>query len=114
MNSLYDIARSFAILGEKNDEFWQIVEKKLVGENLYKFLTESQAARLMRGLSLVGKGSDELWGKLESVVKKYHMTLDANDINEAVDAYIATGRGNSEAMKLFANHPDFRIAIPEY
>ena len=96
---IYKVARCMALLGETNEELWEIVEDKLVKQGLSRYLTEQQAARLMYGLYKVGKGTDELWKRLEAEVHRHADAMKTSDLKEAVEALEVTGRGSKATIE---------------
>jgi len=92
------IIRSVAELGETNQEFWDLIEAKLVKDNLVRYLSESEAAKIMWGLCKVGKGSDELWKKLEKEVANHYLALEKEDLAEAIYALEVSGKGDKNVI----------------
>jgi hypothetical protein len=104
---IYRAARHLGMLGERNEEFWGIIETKLVTENLHRYLTEFQCARLMRALAEVGKGSPELWGKLERQVKLFSDHLEADDIEEVLQASHLSTRVTEDCLAVLKEAPQY-------
>lgn len=98
---LCTVARCMGDLGEANAEFWEIIENKLIKEGQCRYLSESEAAGLMLALCKVGKGSDELWKRLETEVSKFYLSLDNEELSEAIYALEVSGKGDKfTIMKL--------------
>ena len=110
VSSVYKLGRFMALLGERNPEFWEIYEKKLVDEGLYRYLSEREAARLMRGMSEIGVGSDQLWELLESVIRKHHAFLSRKDFGELLDAFEISGKGSNETLRALKKHSNYQLS----
>lgn len=108
---LFKIAGYMAMLGETNQEFWDIVDQKFVKEDLYRYLAEGECATLLRGLSEIGVGSNQLWDRLEGQVRKHYLELEKDELNDAIDALQITGRGSPETLKVLMSHPDHPLLL---
>lgn len=107
----YRVGRYLGLMKEVNEEFWTQFETKLLDEGLMRYMTEWQCAGLLRALATAGKGSPELFEKLESYVRKHAMALDENDVAEMVEALEISGRGSVETMEVLRMHPKFPQAM---
>jgi len=107
IRGIYKAARHLGMLGERNDEFWEIIETKLVKENLHRYLTEWQCCRLMRALAEVGKGSPELWSKLERQVVLFRHLLEAEDIEEVIETGKLTSKVSDVCLEAIKESPHF-------
>lgn len=107
IRGIYKAARHLGMLGESNDEFWEIIETKLIKENLHRYLTEWQCARLMRALAEVGKGSPELWTALERQVKLFNQYLEPDDIEEVIEASQISNKVTDECLAAIKEAPRF-------
>ena len=114
ITDLFRVTRSIAELGEANKEFWDLIEKKLVQDGLSRYLSESEAAQLMWGLCKVGRGSDELWKRLENEVSRHYLSLDHYDLNEAIYALEVSGKGDKNIiLKLKSRLKAAELALVE-
>ena len=95
---LYVVTRCIAEVGEANQEFWDMIEHKMMNEGLCRYLTESQAAGLLWSLCKVGKGSDELWKKLEKEVSKFYLSLEPKELQEAIYGLEVSGKGDKNTI----------------
>lgn len=101
---LFQIGKFMAEVGEANDEFWEIMESKLVDENLCRYLNEDQAAKLMHGLCKIGKGSDELWRRLEREVSMHFLAMKPDNLKEAIEALEISSKGSKETIEKLRNY----------
>ena len=59
----------------QDNEFWEIVEQKLVDEGLLRYLYLEQISTLILSLSQVGRGSDDLIESIEKYLIKHRKGL---------------------------------------
>ena len=100
ITDLYRVIRNMAELGEANQEFWNLVEEKLMGEGLVRYLSEKEAAGLLWGLCRVNRGSEELWKRLENEVARHYVSLEAEDVKDAIYGLEVSGKGNKDVIGL--------------
>ena len=62
---------------------------------------------MLRALAQSGKGSAELFDKLEAYVRKHAAVLDEDDVVNMIDALEISGRGSVETMEVLRMHPKF-------
>ena len=95
---LVHVARCMAELGETNQEFWDIIETKLIKEGMCRYVSEHEAAELLWGLCKVGRGSDELWKRLENEVSRHYLSLETDHLTEAIYALEVSGKGDKNIV----------------
>jgi hypothetical protein len=98
-SDLVRVARHVADLGEANAEFWELIEKKLMTEGLVRYLSEAEAAQLLWGLCKVNRGSDALWKRLENEVARYYVSMENDDLGEAIFALEVSGKGDRAVIQ---------------
>ena len=98
-SDLIRVARHIAELGEANQEFWDLIEKKLMKDGLVRYLSETEAAQLLWGLCKVNRGSDELWKRLENEVSRYYVSLENEELGEAIYALEVSGKGDKNVVQ---------------
>lgn len=103
ITDLYRVMRHMAELGEANKEFWDLMETKLMKEGLVRYLSESEAAGLLWGLCKVNRGSDELWKRLEKEVSRYYVSLEAEQLKDAIYGLEVSGKGEKEVIDVLKN-----------
>ena len=59
----------------QDNEFWEIVERKIVNEKLWKYFDLLQSAKLLNCLARVGRASDEVVELLEKHFIKHRKGL---------------------------------------
>jgi hypothetical protein len=85
-------------VGEGNQEFWDLIEKKFMKDGLVRYLNETEAAKLLWAMSKVGRGSDALWKRLENEVARHYVTMETEDLNEAIYALEVSGKGDPNVV----------------
>lgn len=58
--SLHNIIQGAAVMQLQDNEFWEIVEERLIDKKLIRYLNLDQICGLVNWLGMVGRGSDEL------------------------------------------------------
>jgi hypothetical protein len=104
ITDLFRVTRYMAEIGETNQEFWDLIEKKLMGEGLVRYLSEKEAAQLLWGLCRVNQGSEQLWKRLENEVARHHFSLDYDDVREAIYGLEVSGKGSKEVIATLKGH----------
>ena len=64
----------------QDNEFWEIVEQKLVDEGLHRYLKLEQHGAIIRALGRVGRGSDDLVEIIEKTLIKHRKGLTPHTI----------------------------------
>ena len=97
---VFRVAQYMSLLGEKNQELWDIVETKLVKEGLIRYLTEVQCVILLRNFAEAGLGSDALIAKLTQEVELHARELPPKMLKSAIEAFEISGRGSPKTLQL--------------
>lgn len=114
---LFHAARGGARMMLGDREFWNIVEGKLIGEKLYKYLSVEQTVNLAYELNKSERGSEALLKALEIEIIKHRAAihLDKRLLKKAKETYLEKG---SDIMKAALADPNIEvpgvdIKIPE-
>ena len=99
IEQLYQISIYLSYLGENSPDIWELIEHKLLRDNLYKFLSASQCVKLLRNMSEHEIGSDELWSTLEDQISDRYKSLDFEETHEALQAFDIAGRGKEDTIR---------------
>ena len=98
IEQLYQISIYLSYIGETSPEIWELIENKLLNDNLYKYLSASQCVKLLRNMSEFNIGSDYLWSTFEDQISNRYKSLDSEEIQEALQAFEISGRGKQETI----------------
>ncbi|OMJ85531.1 hypothetical protein SteCoe_13148 [Stentor coeruleus] len=98
ITELYRVTRAMGQVGEGNQEFWDLIEKKFMKDGLVRYLNEAEAAKLLWAMCKVGRGSDALWKRLENEVARHYVTMETEDLNEAIYALEVSGKGDPNVV----------------
>lgn len=108
--SLAEIFTYCGWLGAKDPELWQLFEKKLVEERLYRYIPHKELGKMAHAAASAGQGSEKLFGLLEQQIIKHKLWLNEEDIYFAQEGFRLSGRGTPELTKAL-EHP--RDTVPE-
>jgi hypothetical protein len=108
ITELYYAALGASIMNLGDMEYWGIIEQKLIGEKLYKYLSVEQTAKLALELFKAERGSTALHKAIEVTLIKHRRAIHGKKqllkiVKEAYD-----GRG-SEIMKAALNDPNIEV-----
>ena len=67
----------------QDNEFWELVEQKLVDEGLHRYFRLDQLTEVLNYLANVGRGSDELLEIIEKTLIKHRKALTPDIIDVA-------------------------------
>ena len=81
IKSLYNAIYGAAVGQLQDNEFWEIVEQKLVDEGLHRYLDLDQMGDIIVALGKVGRGSDDLVEIIEKTFIKHRKGLTPKIIN---------------------------------
>jgi len=59
----------------QDNEFWELVEQKLVDEGLHRYFELDQLVKILVNLANVGRGSDELIEIIEKTLIKHRKAI---------------------------------------
>ena len=95
VRSLYKIIEGAAAMRLQDNEFWEIVEEKLIDNRLHRYLTIDQTCHLVCLLGLVGRGSDELIELCEKYIIKHRKALTDDNIRIAAEGFKLLDKGSA-------------------
>ena len=78
----------------QDNEFWEIVEQKLVDEGLLRYYTLEQTAQLVLALGRVGRGSDDMIELIEKTMIKHRKGLTKETIAIAKEGFAKINKGS--------------------
>ena len=78
----------------QDNEFWEIVEQKLVDEGLYRYYTLEQLADMVNMLGRVGRGSDDMMELIEKTFIKHRKGLTPEVIDKAQQGFAKVNKGS--------------------
>ena len=81
IKSMYNAIYGAAVGHLQDNEFWEIVEQKLVDEGLHRYLDLDQLGNIIVALGQVGRGSDDLVEIIEKTFIKHRKGLTPKIIN---------------------------------
>lgn len=96
----------------QDNEFWEIVEQKLVDEGLHRYFSLEDLTRVMSYLSLVGRGSDDMIEIVEKTLIKHRKGLTPQTIAIAKDAFARVNKG-SEILQRVLEDPKTELPALE-
>ena len=76
----------------KDNEFWEIVEQKLVDEGLHRYYSLEQLSKILLNLGRVGRGSDDMVEIIEKTFIKHRKGLTPATIENAKLGFANPGR----------------------
>lgn len=75
IKSLYHFIEGASAMSLQDNEFWEMVDQKLLDEGLHRYLTLEQITEVLNYLADVGRGSDELIEVIEKTLIKHRRAL---------------------------------------
>lgn len=105
---LYYAALGASVMNLGDKEFWGIIEQKLVGDKLYRYLSVEQTAKLAFELIKAEKGSSALHKAIEVTLIKHRRAIHGKKqlLKIVKEAYKERG---SEIMKAALNDPNIEV-----
>lgn len=83
-----------AVLTLQDNDFWEIVEQKLVDEGLHRYFTLEHLAQVLCNLAHAGRGSDELIDIIEKTLIKHRKALTPEIIADARLGFMKINKGS--------------------
>lgn len=84
----------------QDNEFWELVETKLVDERLHRYFELEELADILVSLSYVGRGSDELIELIEKTFIKHRKALTPNIIHNVKLGFRQINKGSEILFKV--------------
>ena len=96
----------------QDNEFWEIVEQKIVDEGLYRYFTLEQMGVLVNLLARVGRGSDDMMELIEKTFIKHRKGLRPETIKSAQIGFEKLNKG-SEILHRVLKDPNTELPALE-
>ena len=101
--SLYHIIASAGKMQLQDNEFWEIVEEQMIDNRLHRYLNVDQMCGVVKALSLVGRGSDELLEICEKYIVKHRKALTGENIKLASEGFKALNKGSAVLFEVLGD-----------
>ena len=96
----------------QDNEFWEIVEQKLVDEGLHRYFTLEQLSEILCALGRVGRGSDDMVEIIEKTFIKHRKGLTEETIRKAKIGFSQVNKG-SEILQRVLEDPTTELPALE-
>ena len=87
----------------QDNEFWGLVEKKIVDEGLWRYFDLLQSAKLLSSLARVGRASDEMVELLEKHFITHRKGLTTEIISIAYEGFQRINKGSEIMHRVLAD-----------
>ena len=94
IRSIHTAIEGASYLYLQDNEFWEIVEQKLVDEGLHRYLTLEQLSETLVYLGRVGRGSDDMVEIIEKTFIKHRKGLSEATIANAKIGFASVNKGS--------------------
>ncbi len=84
----------------QDNEFWELIEQKLVDEGLHRYFTLEEISEVLCFLGHVGRGSDELIEIVEKTMIKHRKSLTPTIIENARLGFSRVNKGSEILFKV--------------
>ena len=78
----------------QDNEFWELVEQKLVDEGLHRYFKLDEIVGILNCLANVGRGSDELIEVIEKTLIKHRKALTPEITDGARQGFMRINKGS--------------------
>ena len=96
----------------QDNEFWEIVEQKVVDEGLHRYFSLEEMSELLCHLGRVGRGSDDMVEIIEKYFIKHRKGLTERTIANAKVGFAAVNKG-SEILQRVLEDPNTELPALE-
>ena len=103
IKTLYNFIDAASYMQLQDNEFWELVEQKLVDEGQHRYLKLDELASVLKGLSYVGRGSDELLEIIEKTFIKHRKALTPEIIDDAREGFQRINKGSEILFRVLEN-----------
>lgn len=101
--SLYTAIEGGAAMYLQDNEFWEIIEHKIVDEGLWRFFTLEKTAMLLNHFARVGRGSDDIVDLFEKHFIKHRKGLTPRTIMIAQEGFRKINKGSEILHRVLAD-----------
>lgn len=98
--SLYHFIEGASLLKIQDNEFWELVEQKLVDERLHRYFTLEKLTDVLVLLAEVGRGSDELIDIVEKTLIKHRLAITPEIADNAREGFRLINKGSEILFKV--------------
>ena len=84
----------------QDNEFWEIVEQKLVDEGLHRYYSLEQLAEILCHLGRVGRGSDDMVEIIEKTFIRHRKGLSPYTIANAKIGFASVNKGSEILLRV--------------
>ena len=112
IKALYLAIEAAAGMYLQDNEFWEIVEQKLVDEGLYRYYNLNDLADIVNFLGRVGRGSDDMMELIEKTFIKHRKGLTPAVIEKAQLGFQKVNKG-SEILHRVLKDPNTELPALE-
>ena len=92
--SLYHFIEGASSMTLQDNEFWELIEQKLVDEGLHRYFRLAQLSEVLNYLANVGRGSDEMLEIIEKTLIKHRKALTPEIIDTARQGFLRINKGS--------------------
>ncbi len=110
VKSLYHFIEGASAMTLQDNEFWEIVEQKLVDEGLHRYFRLDQLTEVLNYLANVGRGSDEMLEIIEKTLIKHRKALTPEIIDTARQGFLRINKGSEILFRVLE---DPTVELPQ-
>eukprot|EP01015_Nassula_variabilis_P036911 TRINITY_DN964_c0_g1_i6.p3 TRINITY_DN964_c0_g1~~TRINITY_DN964_c0_g1_i6.p3 ORF type:complete len:252 (+),score=35.78 TRINITY_DN964_c0_g1_i6:117-872(+) len=109
--SLAEIVQYLGWMNVQDDSVWQLIEQKLLGERLHRYLPLQDVVKCAHAMAVAGKGSDNLFQTFEKYIIKHRLWLNEDTTSIAKDAFQIKQLGSPQLFSVLEDpHRDLEQA----
>ena len=108
--SLYHFIEGASSMTLQDNEFWELVEQKLVDEGLHRYFRLDQLSEVLNYLANVGRGSDEMLEIIEKTLIKHRKALTPEIIDTARQGFLRINKGSEILFRVLE---DPSVELPQ-
>ncbi len=108
--SLYHFIEGASSMTLQDNEFWELVEQKLVDEGLHRYFRLDQLSEVLNYLANVGRGSDEMLEIIEKTLIKHRKALTPEIIDTARQGFLRINKGSEILFRVLE---DPTVELPQ-
>lgn len=98
--SLFHFIEGASLLKIQDNEFWELVEQKLVDERLHRYFALDKLTEVLVLLAEVGRGSDELIDVVEKTLIKHRLAITPEIADSAREGFRLINKGSEILFKV--------------